>query len=104
MSDQAKIGLGIADLLANKREQILELAARRKAYNVRIFGSLARGQATQESDIDFLVNFQPNYRLWDHIGLKQDLEALLGRKVDVANEDNLREEFRPYILQDAVPL
>ncbi|MBX3064620.1 MAG: nucleotidyltransferase family protein [Anaerolineae bacterium] len=99
-----KIGLGIPDLLASKRQQILEIADRYGAYNVRVFGSVARGEATEKSDIDFLVDFKPDYRIWDQIGLKQDLEALLDCKVDVAVADSLREEFAPYILADATPL
>jgi predicted nucleotidyltransferase len=99
-----RTGLGIDDLLSDKRDAILELAARYGASNVRVFGSVARGDARPDSDVDFLVDFNPDYRLWDHIGLKQDLEDLLGRKVDVAIAKNLREEFRPYILRDAVNL
>lgn len=104
VTDTAQQGLGIGDLLQGKRDAILKLAAQYGASNVRVFGSVARGEATQDSDIDFLVDFKPGYRLWDHIGLKQDLEALLSRKVDVAIARNLREEFRPYILREAVPL
>jgi predicted nucleotidyltransferase len=99
-----RTGLGIDDLLKDKRDAILELAARYGASNVRVFGSVARGEARPDSDVDFLVDFKPDYRLWDHIGLQQDLEDLLGRKVDVAIARNLREEFRPYILRDAVNL
>lgn len=104
MADTDSIGLGIDDLLSSTREEILRLAARYGASNVRVFGSVVRGEARPDSDIDLLVDFQPNYRLLDHIGLKQDLEDLLGRKVDVVIAKNLREEFRPYVLQDIVKL
>jgi len=96
--------LGIDDLLQGKRDAILKLAAQYGASNVHVFGSVARGEATPDSDIDFLVDFKPGYRLWDHIGLKQDLEVLLGRKVDVAIARNLREEFQSYVLGGAIPL
>ena len=71
---------------------------------MRVFGSVARGEAGSDSDVDFLVDFKPDYTLWDHIGLKQDLEDLLKRKVDLVLEKNLREELRDYVLHDAVPL
>ena len=104
MSDQTEIDSGILDLVATKREDILRLAHERKAFNVRIFGSVARGEATETSDVDFLVTFAPNYTLWDHIGLIQDLSELLGRKVDVSTDDTLRERFRDRILSEAIPL
>lgn len=94
----------IDNLLADKREEILRLAAKHKAYNVRVFGSAARGEATDDSDIDFLVMFKTEYTLWDHIGLKQDLEDLIGRGVDVVHERFLREEIRPDVLAEATPL
>lgn len=91
-------------LLQSKRQEILRLAAQHGASNVRVFGSVARGEATDVSDIDFLVDFPPDYSLWDRIGLKQDLEDLLGRNVDVVLAGQLREMIRDEILSDAVPL
>ena len=91
-------------MLADKRDEILRLAARRKAYNVRVFGSVARGEATPDSDVDFLVDFQPDYGLLDHIGLIHDLETLLARKVDVTTEATLKEYLRERIVQSAIPL
>ena len=99
-----KSGLGIDDLLKGKRDAILRLASARKAYNVRVFGSVARGEATETSDVDFLVTFEPNYTLWDHIGLIQDLVELLGREVDVSTEDTLKSRIKGQILQEARPL
>jgi predicted nucleotidyltransferase len=99
-----KSGLGIKDLLADKREDILRLAEKYGASNVRVFGSVARGEARLDSDVDLLVDFEPGYRLWDKIGLKQDIEELLGRKVDVVHAQFLREELAPDVLKDAVPL
>ncbi len=94
----------IDDLLHDHREEILRLAEKHGAFNVRIFGSMARGEATETSDVDFLVDFPPDYRLWDRIGLKQDLEDLLGRKVDVVLEKLLRKMIRDDILRDAISL
>ena len=96
--------LGIDDLLADKRDEILRLAEKHGAYNVRVFGSVARGEAAEDSDVDFLVDFSPGYTLWDRIGIIQDLRDLLGRDVDVVAEKNLRKYVRPHIIQDAVPL
>jgi predicted nucleotidyltransferase len=69
-----------------------------------VFGSVARGEARPDSDVDLPVDFQPGYRLWDKIGLKQDIEELVGRKVDVVHAPFLREELAPDILKDAVRL
>lgn len=104
MAEPSKRGLGIPEIIGDKRAQVLEIARRRGAYNVRIFGSVARGDAHSDSDVDFLVEFPPKYRLLDHAGLLADLEDLLGRRVDVSVERNLREEYRPYIMKDVVPL
>jgi len=87
-----------------KRSQILEIAKRYGAYNVRLFGSVARGDAGPESDIDFLINLEPGRSLLDHIALKQDLEDLLHRKVDVANEKGLKQRILRNALTEAVPL
>lgn len=104
MSSRTTPGLGIADIIGAHRSQILQLAAKHGAFNVRVFGSIARGEGTADSDIDLLVAFKPNYRLWDKIALKQDIENLLGRKVDIVHQDFIREEIAHDILKDAVPL
>jgi predicted nucleotidyltransferase len=104
MAEPSKRGLGISEIIGDKRAQVLEIARRHGAYNVRVFGSVARGEARPDSDVDVLVEFPPKYRLFDHIGLMQDLEDLLGRKVDVSIERNLRKEFRPYVMKDVVAL
>jgi predicted nucleotidyltransferase len=91
--------------LRNKyRESILATADKYRAENVRVFGSVARGEAVSDSDIDFLVRFKPGASLLDEAGLDRELKALLGASVDVIGEDTLRDEFRPFILRDAVPL
>ncbi len=96
--------LGINDLISDKRDAILQIAARYGASNVRVFGSVARGEARPDSDVDFLVDFKPDYRLFDLIGLKYDLEALLDRKVDIVSSESLREEIRPYVVEDLTSL
>jgi len=95
---------GIQDVVGDKREQILALAARYGASNVRVFGSVARHEARIDSDIDFLVDFRPDYKLHDHIGLTVKLRELLAHPVDVVVAENMREELAPYILADAIPL
>ncbi len=100
----ARTGLGIDDLLRDKREAILRIAEQYGASNIRVFGSVARGEARPDSDIDLLVDFPSDYRLWDKIGLKQDIEALLGRQVDIVHARFIRKELALSILRDAVLL
>jgi len=91
-------------LLQLNREQVLETAARYGAYNVRIFGSVARGEATASSDIDFLVNMEPGRSLMDLGGLLYELHNLLGVEVDVVTEKGLRARIREQVLREAIPL
>ena len=90
--------------LQAKREEILKIAAKHGAYNVRIFGSVARGEADKESDVDILVELGPDRSLLDLGGFLTDLEDLLGRRVDVVTEKGLRTRLRERVLQEAVPL
>ncbi|MEQ9483850.1 nucleotidyltransferase family protein [Coleofasciculus sp. F4-SAH-05] len=94
----------IVDLIQEKREDILRIAASHGASNVRLFGSVARGEAQPDSDIDFLVEMESDRSLLDRIALIQDLEDLLGKKVDVATVKGLREVWRDRILNEAVSL
>ena len=96
--------MGIDDLLGARREDVLRLAAKHGARNVRIFGSAARGEANATSDLDFLVELEPGHNLLDMGGLLMDLQALLGRPVDVISEKGLRPSIRARILREAVPL
>ncbi|MEW5858035.1 MAG: nucleotidyltransferase family protein [Cyanobacteriota bacterium] len=96
--------MSLRELLKEKREEILSIATKYGAFNVRIFGSVARGEDTADSDVDFLVELEPGRNLLDRIALMQDLEDLLERKVDVATVKGLREYFRDRILREAVPL
>jgi predicted nucleotidyltransferase len=87
-----------------KRQEILAAAARYGASNVRIIGSVARGDAGPESDVDVLVSMEPDRSLLDRAGLLLDLQDILGRKVDVATERGLRPRVRESVMHDAVPL
>ena len=91
-------------LLTEKRTEILETARRHGARNVRIFGSVARGDADEKSDIDFLVEMEPGRSLLDHAALLLDLEELLGCKVDVLSEKGIKTRIRERVLREARPL
>lgn len=94
----------LADL-REKRDEILALAERHGAYNVRIFGSIARDEATSNSDIDLLVSWDYEHiSSWGGVGFDADLEALLGISVDVISENGLSPLIKDQILQEAIPL
>ncbi|MGI4790856.1 MAG: nucleotidyltransferase family protein, partial [Janthinobacterium lividum] len=84
--------------------EILSLATQHGASNVRVFGSVARGEDNAESDIDILVDLEPNRSLFDLGGLLTDLTILLQRDVDVVTEKGLRPSLRERVLQDAILL
>ena len=92
------------ETLKARREDILRLAAQYGARNVRVFGSVARGEAGSGSDVDFVVAFDPDRSLFDHGGLLMDLQELLGCKVDVISERGMRPRVRERILKEAVSL
>lgn len=96
--------MGIDELLKDKREEILEIAARHGARNVRVFGSVARAEAAPDSDVDFLVDVDPEHSSWFPAGLILDLEEFLGRKVDVVTENSIYWLLRRRILKEARPL
>ncbi|MEI6786623.1 MAG: nucleotidyltransferase family protein [Verrucomicrobiota bacterium] len=96
--------MSIGQELQSKRAEILRLADRHGASEVRIFGSVARGEAGSDSDVDFLVKLAPERSLLDHVALWQELEDLLGRKVDLVSEKALHWLIRDQILKEAVPL
>ena len=91
-------------LVNSKREEILRVAAGHGARDVRVFGSVARGEADEASDIDFLVEMEPGRSLLDLGGLQVELETLLGRPVDVVTVRGLKARIRNAVLRDAVPV
>ncbi|HEX3049650.1 MAG TPA: nucleotidyltransferase domain-containing protein [Aggregatilineaceae bacterium] len=98
-----KSGLGIDDLLRNKRSDILRIVQQHGASNVRVFGSVAQGTARPDSDIDLLVDGLENCA-WGGGRLLLDLEELLGRRVDLVSEQDLHWLIRDKVLREAVPL
>jgi len=98
------MSMKIEELLKSKRQEILAIAARHGARNVRVFGSVARGEAKPESDIDILVEMESGTSLMDHVTLMQDLEDLLERKVDVVSDRALHWYIRERVLAEATPL
>ncbi|MDJ0901726.1 MAG: nucleotidyltransferase domain-containing protein [Xenococcus sp. MO_188.B8] len=97
--------LEIRNLLADKRTQILAIAEKHGAYNIRIFGSVARGEATEDSDIDFLVDYNlAKISPWFPGGLLADLEDLLEYKVDIVTEKSLNPLIRERVLREAISL
>ena len=92
------------DALQQHREEILDLAAKHGATDVRVFGSAARGDADELSDIDFLVRLIPGRSLFDLGELLMDLQDLLGRRVDIVTERGLRPRMRERVLRDAIPV
>jgi uncharacterized protein len=91
-------------LLREKRDDIKRIAANHGAYNLRVFGSVARGEAGPESDIDLLIDVGPTTSSWFPAGLILDLEDLLGRRVEVITEKALNPELRDHVLREAIPL
>ncbi len=94
----------IEQLLKAKRAGILEIAARHGARNVRVFGSAARGEADEASDVDFLVDMDAGRSLLDMGGLLMELREFLGRDVDVITERGLKTRIRDRVLREAVSL
>jgi predicted nucleotidyltransferase len=91
-------------ILKARRDQILNLCAKYGASNVRVFGSVARGEADESSDIDLVVDFDPERSLLDHAALWLELQELVGVKVDVVSSRGLKPRIRERVLQEAVPL
>jgi uncharacterized protein len=91
-------------ILQDKREEILRIAGAHGARNVRVFGSVSRGAAGTKSDVDLLVKLEPGRSLLDLIAIKQELEDLLGREVDVVTEDAVSPYIREQVLKEAVSL
>lgn len=94
----------VEERLQAKRQEVLRVAAKHGARNVRVFGSVARGEADAESDIAFLVELEPGRTLFDLGGLQYELEQLLGCRVDVVTERGLKARIRDRVLQEAMLL
>src|SRR5262245_28844194 len=101
---------GVIDLLTVKRrreemrEEILRLARQYHAADVRVFGSVSRGESSEESDLDILIRTEPGCSLFDLGGLLEDLQELLQCRVDLVVEDGLKPRLRTRVLREAVPL
>ncbi|MCH7559268.1 MAG: nucleotidyltransferase family protein [Planctomycetes bacterium] len=96
--------MGVLELLRQRRNEILKLASQHGVRNVRVFGSAARGEADGDSDIDFLVELEPDRTLFDLGALLMDLQDLLGRKIDIVTDDSIYWLLRRRILKEAVSL
>ena len=95
----------LKQLIQDKREEILQIATKHGAFNVRVFGSVARGEETENSDIDFLIDYDlAKTSPWFPGGLLVDLEALLGCKVDIVTEKSLHHLIKQRILKEAIKL
>ncbi|MDP2982077.1 MAG: nucleotidyltransferase domain-containing protein [Candidatus Latescibacter sp.] len=94
----------IPDLLREKRMEILRIARKHGVGRIQVFGSVARGDASLDSDVDFLIEVNGPTPPWFPGGLVADLEALLGRRVDVVEAESLREDIRDSVCQEAVLL
>jgi predicted nucleotidyltransferase len=94
----------VSEAIAQRREDILRIARAHGAHNVRLFGSVARGEDDPDSDVDVLVDMDPDRSLLDRAALQVALEDLLGRRVDVATVPSLKERIRERVLRQAVPI
>lgn len=94
----------LIDTLRQHREEIIVIARQHRADNIRLFGSAARGDERLDSDIDFLVDFQPGSTLFDQIGLIEELSNKLGRKIDVISSRALNRHLAQKIKQEAIVL
>ncbi len=93
------------EYLKEKRKQIINIASKHGAYNVRIFGSVARGEADEKSDIDFLIDYDiDKITPWFPVGLIHDLQNLLGEKVDVITVNGLKNRIKETVLKEAILL
>ena len=93
--------MGMDEIISSRREEIVALAAKHGAFNVRVFGSVAQGTADDKSDVDFLVEVKPGTSLMDLGGLLMDLQELLHRKVDIVTARALHWYIRDRVLEEA---
>jgi predicted nucleotidyltransferase len=98
------MSIELREELTRKRDEIIRVATIHGARNIRVFGSVARGEADEKSDVDFLVEMEPGRSLFDLGGLLMDLQDVLGRDVDVVTERGLNPRIRDRVLKEAVAL
>ena len=96
--------MNVEQFLHEKRDDICAIAAKHGAFNIRIFGSVVRGEAGPDSDIDFLVDAGPTTSSWFPAGLILDLEKMLGRRVEIVTEKALNPYIRDHVLAEVKPL
>ncbi|MEA3366239.1 MAG: nucleotidyltransferase family protein [Candidatus Hydrogenedentes bacterium] len=96
--------MNLQEALREKRGEIIRVAAKYKARNVRVFGSVARGDADSHSDVDLIVDLEPGTSLLDHAALSVELNELLECKVDVISSRGIKPRIRAQVLEEAVPL
>jgi len=96
--------MNLMNLLQEKRDEIVKIATHYGAKDIRVFGSVARGDAGPDSDVDFLVRLEPGTTLLRHAALIRELGNLLGCKVDVVSERGLRERIRDRVIREATPI
>lgn len=97
--------MGLKEIIKEKREEIINIADQHGAFNLRLFGSVARGEETEQSDIDFLIDYDlDKISSWFPSGLVEDLETLLKRRVDVVTINSLHYLIRDKVLSEAIVL
>lgn len=104
MNKCAQSRLDKSKLIASKRAEILRVAKAHGARDIRVFGSVARQESDDRSDIDFLVDMERDRSMLDLGGLLMELRELLGGEVDVVTENGLNPRIRDRVLKEAVPL
>jgi uncharacterized protein len=100
----SQIPSAITQQIQTQRQAILHLAQTYGATNLRIFGSVARGEDTPTSDLDMIIDLEPNRSLFDLGGLAMDLQDLLGCPVDIVTEKGLKQRIRDRVLREAINL
>ena len=94
----------VEESVKTKRDEIRRIAKQHGASNIRLFGSVSRGESKPESDIDFLIDVTSETSAWFPVGLIQDLETLLGKRVEIVTERALNKDLREKVLREAVPV